>query len=206
MRGNPIPMKVNHGREIEYRFDPIRGFYQKGSRPEPYLNGLHFEKISPFLRSLLVTDGTVTKFLEAYLWEPMKIQRIFQGDTVANQDVEELELKRGESVLRRQVLLRGLTTGKVYTFAESLIRVDRLWDGLREDLLQGRLGMGELLRDRRMETYRELLSYGREEVGELSPLLEIPPQESLLYRSYRILNKHLPTILITEKFPECQFP
>ncbi|MEK6684576.1 MAG: chorismate pyruvate-lyase family protein [Nitrospirota bacterium] len=189
-------------RKQEYRFDPIRGFHKKEARPEPSSNGLNFEKISPFLRALLATDGTVTKFLEAYLWEPIQIKLLFQGDTVIDRDVPELEITKGASVLKRQVLLCGLDSGRTYTFAESLIRLDRLWEELREELLQGRLGMGEILRDRRMETYRELITYGREAVGDLSSVMKMAPDETLLYRSYRIFNKQLPTILITEKFPE----
>jgi chorismate-pyruvate lyase len=193
-------------REREYRFDPIRGFHPKGARPEPSPDGLDFEKVSPFLRALLTTDGTVTKFLEAYLWEPIQIKLIFQGDTVIGRDVPALELTEGTSVLKRHVLLCGLVSGRVYAFAESLIRLDRLWEQLREELLQGRLGMGEILRDRRMETYREIITYGREGVGELSSVMKMAPHETLLYRSYRIFNKQLPTILITEKFPERHLP
>lgn len=188
----------------EYLFDPIRGFHLKKS-PQPPFNGIQFEKLSPLLRALLVTDGTVTKFLEAYFWEPVQVKRVFQEDVVVDEDIPWLEIKQGTSVFKRQVLLHGLFTKKIYTFAESLIRIDRLWDGLREDLLQGRLGMGELLRDRRMEIYRELLRYGREEAGSLSLLIKTGAHESLLYRSYRIFNKQFPTILITEKFPECHF-
>lgn len=189
----------------EYAFDPVRGFYVKGSLPRPHLNGINFEEIAPLLRALLVTDGTVTKFLEVFLWEPIQVKRILQADAIIDHDIPWLEIKSGMSVLKRQVLLRGATSRKIYTFAESLIRVDRLWDGLREDLLQGRLGVGELLRDKRMETYRELLTTGREKVARLSSVLNLEPGDPLLYRSYRIFNRHLPVILITEKFPEKHF-
>jgi chorismate-pyruvate lyase len=188
-----------------YVFDPIRGFCPKDSLTTSDSKGLNFEKMSPFLRALLVTDGTVTKFLEAFLWEPIEVHRVAQEDSLSDRSIPWLEIEPGMSLLRRQVLLQGLFSRRVYTFAESLIRTDRLWNGLREDLLQGRLGMGELLRDRRMETYRELLVYGRQEVGPLSPLLNLEPGEPLLFRSYRIFNKKLPTILITEKFPEHHF-
>lgn len=189
----------------DYVFDPIRGFCPKDSIAGATRTGIDFEKISPFLRALLVTDGTVTKFLEAFLWEPIEVERILQEDSSMDQSIPWLEITPGMSVLKRQVLLRGLFSRKIYTFAESLIRTDRLWNGLREDLLQGKLGMGELLRDRRMETYRELLVYGQEEAGRLSSVLGVDPGDPLLYRSYRIYNKKLPTILISEKFPVPHF-
>lgn len=189
----------------DYQFDPIRGFHLKKLHSPSNEDRLHFEKISPLLRALLVTDGTVTKFLEAYLWEPIEVKPIFQENSIANNDVPWLEIKQGMSVFKRQVLLRGLSNGKIYAFAESLVRTDRLSNGLYHDLLEGRLGMGELLRDRRMETYRELLNYGREKAGTLSSVLNMDMNESVLYRSYRIFNNQLPVILITEKFPEYQF-
>ena len=34
--------------------------------------------LPPFLRTLLVTDGTVTKSLEAFYWEPIKVVSITQ--------------------------------------------------------------------------------------------------------------------------------
>ena len=200
-----IKTSILHNFKKTFYFDPIRGFYPKGSKPKPSKNGVPFELISPFLRALLVTDGTVTKFLEAYLWEPIQVRMISHGDTVLEEDIPALDLSRGDTALRREILLEGASNGKIYTFAESIIRVDRLWDGLREDILQGRLGMGELLRDKRMETYRELLTYGQEEAGPLSKVLELDPHASLLYRSYRIFNKRLPTILIKEKFVESRF-
>jgi len=189
----------------EYRFDPLKGFYLSDSQSLPPINDIAFEKLPPLLRALLVTDGTVTRFLEAYLWEPIQVECLSQEDTVLEKDVSWLQIRSGSKVFKRHVLLKGVRSQKIYTFAESLIRIDRLWEGVREDLLQGRLGMGDLLRDRRMETYRELLCYGREDAGSLSPLLKIPHQESVLSRSYRIYNKELPTILITEKFPEQAF-
>src|SRR5262245_31461994 len=33
-----------------------------------------FAGLPPLLRALLLTDGTVTKVLEAYLWEPIRVE------------------------------------------------------------------------------------------------------------------------------------
>ena len=183
-------------------FDPIKNLIPQKSLSTSTMNDLDFSLLSPLLRTLLVTDGTVTRFLEAYFLEPVKIERILQEEVTLEADLPTLDLVRGNTVLKRQVLLCRNSTKEVYTFAESFIRLDRLWPELRDDLLEGRLGMGELLRDRRMETYRELLSYGKENTGPLSPLFKIGEDETLFSRSYRIFNRQHPTILISEKFPE----
>ncbi len=193
--------------EKQYQFDARSGFYlpKNGKTPAISTDKIDLAQVPPLLRALLVTDGTVTKFLEAYLWEPIRVEKLFQEDILMDHDLPWLDLKSGDPVLKRKIVLRGLFTGHVYTFAESIVRVDRLWDGLREDLLTGRLGMGELLRDRRMETYREVLSVDRDVAGQWAAPLEVSPQESILRRSYRIFTQQRPTILIQEVFPEQLF-
>lgn len=189
-----------------FRFDARSGFHPADERsPEIPTEEIELEQVSPLLRALLVTDGTVTKFLEAYLWEPIRVEKLFQEDVALEKDVPWLDLKAGDVVLKRKIILRGLFTRTVYTFAESIVRVDRLWDGLREDLLSGRLGMGELLRDRRMETYREVLSVSRETAGEWAHPLQLSAQDRVLRRHYRIFTQQRPTILIMEVFPEGRF-
>lgn len=183
-------------------FDPFKNLIPQKPRSTSTMNDLDFSLLSPLLRTLLVTDGTVTRFLEAYFLEPVKLERVLQEEVTLEADLPSLDLARGNTVLKRQVLLCRNSTKEVYTFAESFIRLDRLWPELRDDLLEGRLGMGELLRDRRMETYRELLSYGKENTGHLSHLFKIGKDETLFSRSYRIFNRQRPTILISEKFPE----
>lgn len=192
----------------DYTYDPIRGFYSKAAPTSTDINGLDFNKIPPLLRTLLVTDGTVTKLLEAYCWEPIKVETLFQGEVVIEHDIPELDTPAGTAVLKRQVVLHGLRSNKIYIYAESFIRADRLWKGVREDLLTGRLGIGELLHDRRLETYREVLKVGREEVGELATVLNLKKmyaKEPMLYRTYRIFHGQQPIMQITEKFPVSQF-
>ena len=192
--------------EQKYRFDAGSGFYLSGQKkPTISTEEIDFGQVPPLLRALLVTDGTVTKFLEAYLWEPIRVEKLFQEDSPIEQDLPWLDLKAGDVVLKRRVILRGLFTNRVYTLAESIVRVDRLWDGLREDLLSGRLGMGELLRDRRMETYREVLTVNRERGDQWAGPLELQAQTSVLRRHYRIFTQQRPTILIMEVFPEERF-
>ena len=192
----------------EYTYDPIRGFYSKATTPRAEVNGLDFNKLPPLLRTLLVTDGTVTKLLEAFCWEPIKVETLFQGEVVIDTDLPDLDTPAGTAVLKRQVVLHGLRSNKIYIYAESFIRADRLWKGVREELLTGRLGIGELLHDRRLETYREVLKVGREEVGELATVLNLKKmyaKEPMLYRQYRIFHGQQAIMLITEKFPVSQF-
>ena len=49
-------------------------------RPGPAgVSGVNLRALTPFQRALLVIDGTVTKFIEAYVMEPVKV-RILGND------------------------------------------------------------------------------------------------------------------------------
>ena len=59
-------------------YNPLDGvMLAQASRP-PVLEALDLQALSPFQRALLVLDGTVTKFIEAYTLEPLEIIRLAQ--------------------------------------------------------------------------------------------------------------------------------
>lgn len=160
-----------------------------------------FAALPPFLRTLLVTDGTVTKSLEAYFWEPVAVENLKQGEITLQYDLEWLGLKRGEAALQRQVRLKGADSGNVYAYAQSMLKLDLLPQPLRDDLLAGKIGIGELLRECGLETYREILDIGSIRDESLDAVFGAQQCGDLVYRCYRIVIAHQPTILITEKFP-----
>ncbi len=165
-----------------------RGFVPGGIVTNARDEVLHMAMLPPFLRTLLVTDGTVTKHLEAYFWEHVAVDNLGQAQRRLQAPVPWLELPAGDTVLDRRVRLRGSQSGRIYGEAESLVRLECLPARLREDLLAGRIGIGELLREKGLETYREILDVGR-------------AGEEAVYRTYRIVIRQRPAILITETFP-----
>jgi chorismate-pyruvate lyase len=184
----------------------VKRFRTKGYVPGGWLTdgeveGLEMADLPAFLRTLLVTDGTVTRSIEAYFWETVNVEGLGQGVIAVDQAVESLELKQGEDVLRRRVRLVGEDSQAVYAHAESLLRLDRLPSELNRELQAGRIGIGELLRERSLETYRELLAFGVETMGPLTEVFPGKDTDLLVTRVYRIALNHQPTILITEKFP-----
>ena len=163
------------------------------------------EALPPFLRVLLVTDGTVTKSLEAYFWEPLEVENLGQSPVTLLHDVDWVGIRKGEVALQREVRLKGIESGTVYAYAKSLLRLEFLPEQVKDDLLAGRIGIGELLRERGLETYREVRDIGSEIDESLSPAFNVSRCGELLYRTYRVIMKGEPTILITEKFPHRLF-
>jgi chorismate-pyruvate lyase len=160
--------------------------------------------LPPFLRTLLVTDGTVTKSLEAFYWEPIDVETVSQAVVQAEADIEWLDLGSGDVIIARRVNLRGRTSSIVYTSANSLIRPDLIPDTLRAGLMAGALGIGELIRDCGLETFRELLEMGVS--GSTPPGGDVELAAGPhIHRTYRIVIDGRPAILVTEYFPLAVF-
>jgi chorismate-pyruvate lyase len=162
-----------------------------GTRPD--LSGLG--------RVLPVIGGTVTEVLEQHLGEPLCATRLAQRTTVCAQPLPGLALAVGESVLERRVLLRGASSSAPVLYAKSLIALDRLDPWVRQGLLATDQPIGRLLRDNRVEIFRELLSCEHARARQAAVLFGVPQETSLLRRTYRMLNRGKPIMLITEWFP-----
>ena len=178
-----------------------RGYVPGGIITNCRQENLDIEALPPFLRTLLVTDGTVTKILEAYFWESVAVENIGQAEINLDEDVSWLDMKQGDHALRREVLLKGKDSDNVFVYAKSILKLELLPKQIREDLLAGKIGIGEMLRERGLETYREILDIGREIDLTLVNHLGAKNCGELLYRTYRVVINHQPTMLITEKFP-----
>ncbi|MEA3278610.1 MAG: chorismate pyruvate-lyase family protein [Pseudomonadota bacterium] len=181
--------------------NPFRcdGFLRDGIIPRRGGGHLAIHKLPPFLRALLVTDGTVTKILEAYFWEPVEVQTLQQDFVSAERSIDWIHVHPEDPVLFRRARLRGVDSGEVYATAVSVIRTELIPAALRQRLIDREIGIGVLIRDSGLESYREVLEVGVEAV-EPGKVTE-PGRSDIVYRTYRIIIEREPVILITESFP-----
>ncbi len=179
----------------------IRGYVPGGIVKSARSEDLDLQSLPPVLRILMVTDGTVTKSLEAYFWEPVSVEKLTQDVVESTADQEWLDIKKSDKILEREVRLRGGDSGTVFAFARSLIKLEVLPENLRDALLNEKIGIGELVRECGLETYREVLDMGREVDEPLVDIFGGQHSDDLVYRTYRIMVDHQPAILITEYFP-----
>jgi chorismate-pyruvate lyase len=157
--------------------------------------------LSLLQRMLLVCDGTLTDMVEAAFLEPIRLVKIAIETEPAGQPVEELELAAGALVMRRQILLRGATTGTNYVYAESLIAVDALPPALRDALLETDAPLGRLWVQHQLETRKEILQIWRIPAEEESPWFGAAAAQGQLGRQYRVFSGGKPIMLIAEYFP-----
>ena len=157
--------------------------------------------LDPVQRVLLTTDGTVTQILEAFTGEPMRLVKILQQIVTLDSPMPDLNAPDGELVMHRKILLRGAVSQTNYLFAEAHVALDRLDPHMKHSLVDSHMPLGLLLRERRLETFREILSWGIALAGGLAGYFQISEADSLVFRTYRIISEGHPLMLISEHLP-----
>ena len=174
--------------------NPFRceGFVHGGTIHNDTGQPVAIESLPPFLRALLVTDGTVTKIIEAYFWEPVVVETLRQEFVTAADEIPWVSIAGGERVMVRRARLRGAHSGKDFADAFSVIRTELIPSDFRRRLIDREIGIGALIRDSGLESYREVMEVG------LEPDTDA---DNAVFRTYRIIIAGEPVILITETFP-----
>lgn len=185
-------------------FDPLIDLTTAQPKRPAGLSPVNLRTLSPFHRALLVTDGTVTKFIEAYTMEPVDVRRVSQAVRPLTSDDPWLEASAGTSVVRREVVIEGRYTGTAYAHAISLMVESRLPSSIRRRLDVEGDGLGRILSDSQLETRREVLWFGRERDSSAQESEAMRTSGEVISRTYRIVHGGKPIILICERFPITQ--
>ena len=167
-------------------------------------NEFDLSTLSPFLRTLRVMDGTVTKALSAWFWEPIRVVSIHNKIEVLDEGIEGLKVSTGDLLLRREVALCGDKSQQTFACARSQVSLGHLPSSISESLKKGEMGIGELLRENGIETYRDIFNLDYQQHNLTDPILsgfDCP----VFSRSYRIRVNQIPAIIVTEFFPIDQY-
>ncbi len=162
---------------------------------------LDLSLLPPFLRTLLVTDGTVTKSLEAWFWETINVESLSNELETVENEINGLDVSIGDQVLKREVNLKGKDTNNIYAYAKSIVSLKHVSDVIANSLKNGEIGIGEILREKDVETYRDIF-----DINYLSDIesqtQNIPLHNgNIISRSYRIRVNGVPSIIVNEFFP-----
>jgi len=182
-------------------FDPMNDLLTAQSSRPSHLRRVNMRTLTPFQRALMVIDGTVTKFIEAYTMEPVQVSRLSQSVRPLEEDHTWLEVKKDRPVTVREVLLQGEYSHTIYAYAASLIVHDALNESVHGGLSTDGGSIGRLLQGSKMETYREVLWYGRQQFENLPKPITRLNRTEFLSRTYRVISGGKPIMLINENFP-----
>lgn len=182
------------------RFDPFAGFFLAQAERPAGLEAVSAAELTPLQRALMVIDGTVTTFLEAWALEPVLVTRLWQRPQLLDAPDRWLELPAGATLTERAVLLSGARSRGFFAFAESRINAARLPAAMRGALEAGAVGLGQILLASGLESRREGLWCGREHLRSLPEAVAALTDGDFLSRSYRVTVAGLPLMQITERF------
>ena len=185
--------------EVGGREDFVRRHFLMQEKRPSHVAEVEIERLDPFLRNLLFTDGTVTRALGVQTLAPIAVRKLSQAEVAAPADVVRyLETDLGEGSIRRRVSI-AVDSSEPVLWAESYIVPDRLPPGF-VGLLDGAPdGIGQSLQRIALESYRELLWFGLDAAPEWAAA---PARASgpIIRRLYRIVSDHQASILISESF------
>lgn len=182
-------------------FDPISELLTAQMVRPVQLRQVNLHHLTPFQRALLSIDGTVTKFIEAYMLEPVEVVVLKQRSQFLHHDHSWLALPAQNEVVARQVLLRGRYSATVYAYAVSLLVPARLPETLLRDLEFEPAGIGRMLLNSQIENRRDFLWYGCEHLPHLPEAIAEYTGHDFISRTYRVIVHNQPITLINEKFP-----
>jgi chorismate-pyruvate lyase len=165
------------------------------------LDGFDPTTLDPLQRILLVTDGTLTDTLEAAFLEPIGLRKIALDIAPAQTLVDGLDIRIGEPLLDRKIVLYGETTGRPYVYADSFLALDRLPPRFRAELMSSDTPMGRLWSEYKMETWKELLHVARRPAADRAEHLQIADASECVVRRYRLISGGRPLMVIEEQFP-----
>jgi chorismate-pyruvate lyase len=169
-------------------------------------NHIDLSNLSYLQRIILITDGTLTNILEAYVLEHIQVLKISEKVEVTTKEIPILDLEVGSEVIDRKIFLQGENTKKNFLYAESKIVLGRLDEDFKNGLLKSQTPIGHLWLKFRLETFKEIIESGKEPANELSAyFIDTQPKDQLLFRTYRVFSNRKPIMMITEKFPESYF-
>ncbi|MFB8033721.1 chorismate--pyruvate lyase family protein [Streptomyces sp. NPDC056004] len=147
-------------------------------------------------RLLLVTDGTVTPMLEQIVGERLVTDRLTQTKTSADEEeARRLGIPTGSAILVRSTDLAGRDSGRVFAHTKALVALDVLPARVRDGLLETAEPIGRLLRENRVETFRQTLPDQTCEYADADAAR----------RQYVIYLNNSPGFLIEEHFLEACF-
>jgi chorismate-pyruvate lyase len=174
-----------------------RHFIAQDALPDDVEN-VELRALNSFLRALLLTDGTVSRTLEAETLHAVEVEPVEQEDCEPPGDIAgHLQLAAGERCLRRRVVMH-IATATPSVWAESYVVPERLPEAFLAALTGNSQGIGGSLQQLKLESARELLWFGLSTPPPWPRPIDTPA--GTLRRAYLILTGGRPALLITEDF------
>jgi chorismate-pyruvate lyase len=174
-----------------------RHFTMQHERP-PALAELDIGRLDPSLRTLLFTDGTVTRTLEVQSLRRVRIEVVDQQPcAVSAHTARYLGLSDEDECVRRRIEIFVGDSEAPAVWAESHMISGRLPAEFLSLLARSPEGLGPVLQRLMAESSRQLLWFG---LGQPPEWSTTAPSSDVLTRLYRVTRHEQPALIISESF------
>ncbi len=147
-------------------------------------------------------EGSITAILDV-LYGKVSIFTLSRHFEKANQDTSELvDIDEGEEINYREVIIHR--RGQPLIYALSLIVLDRCKEEARQDIIDGEIPLGKLLKKYKVESRREIQHiYIEKPNATLKELFKT--SEDFISRNYVVIENEEVTLWTKESFPISYF-
>lgn len=136
-------------------------------------------------RMILLSDGMLTRLLNAMLLSPVTLKRLRQEEvSLDNEMAEYIGTEAGQKVIERDVWLMNGNDRLVY--ASSSLPTSLMSDEIYDGITRGDTPIGTLLIDQSILTRRDKLQIARVKAPEISRELLLPGDMDFWARRYRL--------------------
>lgn len=136
-------------------------------------------------RMVLLSDGLLTRLLNALLLSPITLQRLRQEEVALNDEMAEyIETEGGQRAIDRDVWLMNGNERLVY--ANSILPISLMRDDIYNGIIRGDVPIGALLIDQSVLTRRDRLQIARVKAPAISTELGLPEDTEFWARRYRL--------------------
>ncbi len=158
---------------------------------EKFLEYCRRHPVSPIERLLLSSDGTVVRILQSLFLCPVRLETVYQHETVINDEESEwLEIPCQEKVIRRKawLVVKGDASrqNQRKMLAISTFPVARLDPVFYQQLLLGEKPIGTIIQECRIPTYRDKFEICHLPLPEVARDLKLSEDALFWTRRYRL--------------------
>lgn len=158
------------------------------------------------LRILLASNGTLTRILGILVNDEIVTQLIDQDIHASTTEMSSSEQHFDGRTLRRKVLLKGRSSGKVFVVAESVVAIDIVPPKLIDNLIEMDCPIGESILANGVEIFKEAQKIWMDTLPNWSKLNDYQDMgQEAVARRYRMTIRSQPAIVTTEYFPRNAF-
>ncbi len=173
---------------------------------QTFLSASRLQTLSPSLRLLLSSDGTMVRALNTLFFEPTVLETIKQTEIVLDEKTANiLEVAAGEKAIERTVWLstrlgrEQLDKKRLRVLhAISKFPISQMKPALYQEISLGQKAIGQIIQDQQYSTWRDSLEIARRCFPEVAKGLQLPEETLFWARRYRLTFSEQVSAIICE--------